>query len=69
MKVKDLKEVLWSPIGDLQTAVVYDVDEHKVLISGCSIECAVRCYGECELVRVSADNYDMVLTVKGGSNE
>ena len=66
MKVKDLKEVLWSPIGDMQSAVVYDLDRHEVVADGCSIEYAVAEFGEWHLCRLGSRWDSLVLTVMKG---
>ena len=64
MKLKELKEVLYSSIGDLQTAVVWDVDTHKVIIGGCSIEHALGRFGDWQVVRIGAVDNNIVLSVR-----
>ena len=52
MKLKDLKPVIFSQTGDLQTCIIYDVGNNVDLEYGCSVEYAYVNYGEREIKRV-----------------
>lgn len=53
MKLKELKSILHSNTGQIQMAIVYDIDNNKDLASG-SIEYAMKEYGEMEVNRISS---------------
>lgn len=65
MRLSDLKDVLNSQHGDMQFAIVYDVDNREDIENGCSVEYAIKNYGDCELVRISADKGNVVLHIRG----
>ena len=54
MKLKDLAPVAYSLTGDIQSCVVYDFNENIVLETGCSIEYAIKHYGDRDLHRISS---------------
>ena len=54
MKLKDLAPVAYSLTGDIQSCIVYDCHENIDLETGCSIEYAVKHYGDRDLHRVSS---------------
>lgn len=45
MKLKELKPVLHSIIGQVQWCIVYDWENNRNLENGCSIEYAMEHYG------------------------
>lgn len=53
MKLKELKSILHSNTGQIQMAIVYDIENNKDLASG-SIEYAMKEYGEMEVKRISS---------------
>ena len=54
MKLKDLATVAYSLTGDIQSCIVYDCHENIDLETGCSIEYAIKHYGDRDLHRVSS---------------
>ena len=54
MKLKDLAPVAYSLTGDIQSCIVYDCRENIDLETGCSIEYAIKHYGDRDLHRVSS---------------
>lgn len=63
MKLKDLSPVLRSTTGAMQEAVVHDLDSAQDLAAGCSVDYAVKHYGEMELDRITAYGHCLVLSV------
>lgn len=63
MKLKDLKDVLVSERGSVQSTIVYDYNTNVDLIVGCSVEHAVANYGEYEVKRIGAFNNVLIITV------
>ena len=63
MKLKDLKDVLMSEKGSVQSTIVYDYNNNVDLAVGCSVEYAVTNYGEYEVKRIGALNNDLIITV------
>ena len=61
MKLKDLKSVLRSPVGDIQFSVVYDSKTNTDIESGCSIEFVVEKYGDREVTRIGAFKHMLVI--------
>lgn len=45
MKLKELKSVMHSTIGQMQWCIVYDWENNRNLENGCSIEYAMEHYG------------------------
>lgn len=56
MKLKDLKSILQSRIGDMQWAIVWDATICEDLEVGCSIDYAIANYGDREVYRIKADH-------------
>lgn len=54
MKLKELKEVLYSRTGEIQQAIIYNLNENKDVEYGCSIEFAMVNYGEYEVKRINS---------------
>ena len=54
MKLKDLAPVAYSLTGDIQSCVVYDFNENIDLETDCSIEYAIKHYGDRDLHRISS---------------
>ena len=64
MKLKDLKEVLYSQTGNIQFAIVWDYNTMQDLENGCSVDYAVKEYGEKELKQITATDDKLILTIK-----
>lgn len=64
MKIKDLKDILYSNRGNIQFAIVWDIYNNVDIENGCSIEYAVETYGERELLRIEAVGNHLLLTIK-----
>ncbi len=64
MKVNDLKDVLFSSIGDIQSVIIYSKTEHKEIEYGCSAEYAINNYSDKELLRIQAANNYVVLIIE-----
>lgn len=62
MKLKDLKEILKSPEGDVKFGVLYDRNQHKTLDEG-SVDYLIQKYGECTVIRVCASNDLLIITI------
>ena len=54
MKLKELKSILYGPHTHLQLAIIYDSNSGKNLRYGCSIEYAIKDYGDCVVKRISS---------------
>lgn len=52
MKLKDLKDILWSQTGQIQWCVVYDWANDKDISPQCSVEYAVVHYGELSVRKI-----------------
>ena len=63
MKLKDLENVLRSTRGVIQFAIIWDEKECKNLEDGCSVEYAVKEYGERTVKRISAYGNKLIITV------
>lgn len=63
MKLNTLKPILFSSRGNIQFAIVYDSNKHADVENGCSIEYAVKNYGECEVKHIEAFENQLVITI------
>lgn len=63
IKLKDLKDVLYSTTGNIQRAVVWDMTNNKDIMDGCSIDYAVKEYGEYPLRHIEATDNKIVLSI------
>lgn len=63
MKIKELKSIIYSKIGDIQFVIIYDLATNTDIENGCSMEYAVCHYGDKEVKRVSADENMIVITI------
>ena len=63
MKLKELKSILYSSRGSVQFAIVYDQEKNTDLASGCSIDYAVKEYGERELKRIEAFENQLLIII------
>ena len=69
MRLKDLKPILYSTVGAIQWAIVYDYERNEDIEHGCSIEYAITHYEEYEVKRitsyyeVSTGNDYLVITI------
>ena len=62
MKLKDLKEILKSPEGDVKFGVLYNKAQRKTLDEG-SVDYLIQKYGESVVIRVCASNDLLIITV------
>ena len=61
MKLKDFRGVLYSCRGGIQPVVVYDQGNNLDLDNGCSVEYAIKTYGDREVKRIGADGGKLVI--------
>lgn len=61
MKLKDLKPVLHSSIGDIQFVSLYDSKLNMEIQSCCSFEYALVNYGDREVSRLKPLDYKLVI--------
>ena len=54
MKLEALKDILKSPRGSIQFCIVYDRETDLDLAYGCSVEYAVKTYGDCIVKNISS---------------
>lgn len=66
MKVGDLKGIAYSSTGNIQFATVYDIDSDADLESGCSVEYAIKHYGDMEVKRIQAYGNELIINLKRG---
>ena len=52
MKLRDLTDILQSPRGHIQWCIVYDWGNNKDIDNNCSIEYAVKNYGDRDVRRI-----------------
>lgn len=52
MKLKELKSIIYSRHGDIQSCIIYDKNADIDLEYGCSVEYAYEHYGDREIDRV-----------------
>lgn len=62
MKLKDLKEILKSPEGDVKFGVLYDKAQHKTLDEG-SVDYLIAQHGESQVFLICASNDLLIITV------
>ena len=63
MKLKELESILYSTRGFVQYAIVYDSKQDVDVASGCSIDWAVKTYGEADVVRIEAFENQLIVTI------
>ena len=63
MKLKELKPVLYSVHGDIQSAIVYDGMKAEEIENGCSVDYAVKTYADRDVRRIQAEN-SMIVIIK-----
>lgn len=63
MKLRDLKSVLYSDRGCIQFAIVYDHERHADIAAGCSVEYAVKEFGDKEVKQIGAFENQLLITV------
>lgn len=64
MKLKELKPILQSHTGYIQWAIVYDCKTNKDIEYGCSIDYAIKNYGELKVERIQSymeNNQDYIV--------
>lgn len=62
MKLKDLKEILKSPEGDVKFGVLYNKAQRKTLDEG-SVDYLIQKHGENTVIRVCASNDLLIITI------
>ena len=68
MKIKDLAEVLRSPVCGIQSAVVYNSKKCKDIENGCSVEYIKLHYGDREVYWITAEDNKLVFHIRQGEN-
>ena len=63
MKLKDLQPVLYSRRGGIQSTIVYDAEKNLDVENGCSVEYAVREYGERTVRHIEAFENQLLITI------
>lgn len=63
MKLRYLKDVLYSVRGEVQWAIVYDYSNNVDLTPECSIEYAIENFGDRFVHRISASNNLIIISV------
>ena len=63
MKLDELKSILYSNTGNVQFTIIYDSKTNTDLENGCSIEYAMKIYGEKTVKRVEAFENQLVITI------
>lgn len=63
IRLGDLGSILYSYHGDIQSAIVYDLDTNTDLENGCSIDYAVKNYADSIVKRITADGNKLVITI------
>ena len=69
MLLKSLEKILRSRRGAIQSAIIYDRAEGADIENGCSIEYAVKVYGDCNVELIEAFGNSLLITVSEGSYE
>ena len=65
IKLKKLKSILYSVHGGgMQFAIVYDYNKRTDLANGCSVEYAIKQFGDYTVKRISAENDNLIITVE-----
>ncbi len=62
MKLKDLKEILKSPEGDVTFGVLYNQAQHETLDEG-SVDYLIQKYGESDVVRIYASSDLLIIAI------
>lgn len=63
MRLSELSGILRSTRGDIQLAVVYDGEKNYDLEDGCSVEYAIKHYGDKELKQLQAFEDQIIITI------
>ena len=62
-KLKDYADVLYSTRDFVVFTVIYDTATRKDILSGCTIECAIKEYGEKEVKRIIPEDNELVICI------
>lgn len=62
MKLNEMRQILYSPRGDIQMAVIYECETNTDLDAG-SVDYIVKVYGDYEVTRIQAYNNELVFYV------
>ena len=63
MKLKELKDILNSHIGNVQFATVWDVDNCTIISDECSTNAAIHMYGEANVIHIGAFDHKLVIEI------
>lgn len=67
MKLKDLHSILCSNSREIQWAIVYDLKNNIDLEYNCSIDYAIKNYGEYEVIKINScyenGRHSLVITI------
>lgn len=65
MKLNSMKGILRSSIGEIQTCVVWDSTNLEDIANGCSVEYAIKTYGDRPLDRIYiTHDGELVISIK-----
>lgn len=62
MKLNELKPILWTQIGEIQFAVIWDATKHCV-IDKLTVQGATKKYGEQVVKQITAFENDLVISI------
>lgn len=62
-KLKDYADVLYSTRDFVIFAVIYDSTTREDVLSGCTVECAIKEYGEKEVKRIIPEDNELVIII------
>lgn len=54
MKLEELSDILQTPVGCWQDVIVYNITDHMEMEPSCSIEYAIKYYGDWKVNRLSS---------------
>lgn len=63
MKLKDLAKVLYSTHGWIQRATLWSATTGEDIITGCSIDYAIKHYPEVMVLRILAEKDTLILEI------
>lgn len=63
MKLKELKQILYSRRDYIQSTIVYNSETNEDVENGCSIEYAIKHYGEKEVKHIEVFENQLVITI------
>ena len=63
MKLNDLKPILWTQIGEIQFAIIWDTMNH-CFMDNVTVEGAIEKYGEHEVKQITAFEDALIINIK-----